>query len=353
MKLIKKIKNFLVDFYYKITFWFKGILDYFNYNYALNLEDINCSVIENNGYDVIKIELLNGCYYGRYFGCLDKIIIWCCKTVFYPHIYKKRVNIAYCMKDGDGYDKILTITEQAKPIYSFKEFEQLVRSSVFNWGEKYMDERKVITHVYIHCYVLYKPSKEESTSNIFNIQKRFYSDNSDFISPIKRDNNKKSFMSADSETIIYEGSHLIVILTGYFTYKFRGKQKEEIISYKISNISKKESNLLIINFINKLFYICIKYNIKIIYFHNLTFDGILILNGLLDYKPKGIGIKPLIIDKEIYQIKISFDKLEIILIDSLKMLPASLKKLAKAFIPELEGKLDFDSKLVNENNYYT
>ena len=98
-----------------------------------------------------------------------------------------------------------------------------------------------------------------------------------------------------------------------------------------------------------------------IYFHNLKFDGSFILDYLLNnkftYKDK-IDIKKdkncfttLIGDMgEFYTIKVCFGgERNITFVDSLKILPFKVKKIAKDFnLPILKGKINYDEYIVND-----
>ncbi len=96
-----------------------------------------------------------------------------------------------------------------------------------------------------------------------------------------------------------------------------------------------------------------------IYFHNEKFDGSFILNWLFEhnfpYVDKLIDKKcfSALIGQEgqFYNIKISFGRHSTIEIcDSLKLLPISIKELAKALKLEVEkGKIDYNDYIVDEN----
>lgn len=98
----------------------------------------------------------------------------------------------------------------------------------------------------------------------------------------------------------------------------------------------------------------------LIYFHNLKFDGSFILNYLLnndfEYKDKLLlrdnkGFTTLIGEEgEYYQIKINFahDK-QVIIQDSLKIIPLKVREIAKAFnLPIEKESIDYHNYIVNE-----
>lgn len=106
-----------------------------------------------------------------------------------------------------------------------------------------------------------------------------------------------------------------------------------------------------------LFMLYIQRNLKdsIIYFHNLKFDGSFILSWLINkgfkykdrlFKKDNKGYTCLISEEgQYYQITINFKKgVQIIIQDSLKLLPFSVKKIAKDFnLPISKGIIDYDN----------
>lgn len=104
---------------------------------------------------------------------------------------------------------------------------------------------------------------------------------------------------------------------------------------------------------------CRKYYGKIIYFHNLKFDGIFILSYLFsmheeykeDLKSIDRGFTSLIGDMgEFYSIDYKIAKNKTIhFVDSLKLIPFSEKRIAQDFkLPILKGKIDYHNYIIND-----
>ena len=99
---------------------------------------------------------------------------------------------------------------------------------------------------------------------------------------------------------------------------------------------------------------------NLIYFHNLKFDGSFILNYLLnnnyEYKPDlklrdKKGFTTLIGEEgQYYSIKINFSSTkQIVIYDSLKLIPLKVKKIAEAFnLPIKKGEIDYDKYEIND-----
>ena len=101
---------------------------------------------------------------------------------------------------------------------------------------------------------------------------------------------------------------------------------------------------------------CSNHNGALIYFHNLKFDGSFIMSWLLEngfpYEEKlsahsKRGFTTLIGDMgEFYQLKINFRaNMQVILYDSLKLIPMTVRSIAKAF------GLPIEKELIDYNDY--
>ena len=116
-----------------------------------------------------------------------------------------------------------------------------------------------------------------------------------------------------------------------------------------------EENIIIENNIDSFMKFLEKHSNTTFYFHNLKFDGEFIIYYLLTHGFKHIEKKSEADDKTFstlisdmgmfYQITIYFKKRKKVkIIDSLKIIPFSVKEIAKAFdIPESKLELDYDT----------
>lgn len=86
---------------------------------------------------------------------------------------------------------------------------------------------------------------------------------------------------------------------------------------------------------------------EIFYVHNLTFDGILIIENL---PKKEINFKAILFKSSIYELEIWSKNFKIILKCSLKLLPLPLKKIGNLLKKDYE-KLEFPHSFVNKENY--
>lgn len=105
---------------------------------------------------------------------------------------------------------------------------------------------------------------------------------------------------------------------------------------------------------------CSRHNGALIYFHNLRFDGTFIMSWLLEnqfpYEENLLchskkGFNALIGEMgEYYQIKINFaPNKQVIIYDSLKLIPLSVRDIAKAFnLPISKGTIDYDDYIIND-----
>lgn len=98
---------------------------------------------------------------------------------------------------------------------------------------------------------------------------------------------------------------------------------------------------------------------KIIYFHNLKFDGSFIIDYLLrngykyydDLDERTIGFSTLIGDMgQFYSLTVKFSsKCQVKFYDSLKLLPFSVRKIAEDFkLPILKEKIDYDDYIIDD-----
>jgi len=87
---------------------------------------------------------------------------------------------------------------------------------------------------------------------------------------------------------------------------------------------------------------------EIIYVHNLTFDGLLIIESIT--KKKKIKFDAVLFRSSIYELEIWTNKFKVKLKCSLKLFPLPLKKIGKLIGIEYE-KIEFPHDFVNENNY--
>ena len=105
---------------------------------------------------------------------------------------------------------------------------------------------------------------------------------------------------------------------------------------------------------------CSQHHGALIYFHNLRFDGTFIMTWLLE---NGFGYEENLLSHskkgfnaligemgEYYQIKINFaPNRQVIIYDSLKLIPLSVRDIAKAFnLPIRKGKIEYDKYEINE-----
>lgn len=100
------------------------------------------------------------------------------------------------------------------------------------------------------------------------------------------------------------------------------------------------SSKMMNDFVDRLALVCEKdREIKTVYFHNFArFDGILLLKHFLNLGDK-YTIKPLIVNKHLYEISVSKGKKRLFnLRDSYTLLPSSLKSLASNLCPSLGAK---------------
>jgi hypothetical protein len=175
------------------------------------------------------------------------------------------------------------------------------------------------------------------------LRKRFIKTKS--ISSIKKDRKlvTDKFATFDIETLTIDN-----VLIPYAICFFDGKDK---FSYYLSNIKNYGEMITqaILNILKP------KYTGYSIYIHNLSkFDGIFLMKYLANLNHSKYGkvtIKPIMRDNKIIQIKLSFNagKYSITLLDSLLLLPSSLKELALSFQVD-NLKTIFPYKFVN-NKY--
>lgn len=90
-----------------------------------------------------------------------------------------------------------------------------------------------------------------------------------------------------------------------------------------------------------------KPNLRVVYFHNLSrFDGIFIMNHIRKHRPEWV-LKPLMRNREVYQIEVRAMGKNILFRDSLRLLPGSLSKLGESLCPELGKKGEVDHSKVS------
>lgn len=90
-----------------------------------------------------------------------------------------------------------------------------------------------------------------------------------------------------------------------------------------------------------------KPNLRVVYFHNLSrFDGIFIMNHIRKHRPEWV-LKPLMRNREVYQIEVRAMGKKILFRDSLRLLPGSLSKLGESLCPELGKKGEVDHSKVS------
>ena len=148
--------------------------------------------------------------------------------------------------------------------------------------------------------------------------------------------------------------------TDYITYEKEGNTRVWLYSICDSNENIVENGTSIEQFMKTIS----KMKKPLIYFHNLKFDGSFILNWLLEngfeWKEKLIlrdnrGFSTLIGEEgQYYQIKINFahDK-QVIIQDSLKIIPLKVKEIAKAFNMEIEKEvINYNEYVVNEKTLH-
>lgn len=86
---------------------------------------------------------------------------------------------------------------------------------------------------------------------------------------------------------------------------------------------------------------------RVVYFHNLSrFDGIFIMNHIRKHRPEWV-LKPLMRNREVYQIEVRAMGKNILFRDSLRLLPGSLSKLGESLCPELGKKGEVDHSKVS------
>ena len=118
-----------------------------------------------------------------------------------------------------------------------------------------------------------------------------------------------------------------------------------IINNKKNIIYKKEANYNIIEDLINLFE---KEKVQeTIYVHNLTFDGIIIMENIPNKKVK---FKAILFKSNIYELELWSNNFKIILKCSLKLLPLPLKKIGKLLKKNYE-KLEFPHDFVNKENF--
>lgn len=168
-----------------------------------------------------------------------------------------------------------------------------------------------------------------------------------FLKKIK-DKKKKKYiliMSSDFETVILDNIHYVYAIG--LMYKSEINKiiyKDFFINTSKKNCLKKESNILLKEYIEYILRLSNSKNKIFIYFHNLrNFDGFFIVNIInehfnnIDKYKKKILIK----DNSIFYIKLN----NIIFLDSLNILNNKLSDIAKKFLKE--DKIDFDISKVD------
>lgn len=122
----------------------------------------------------------------------------------------------------------------------------------------------------------------------------------------------------------------------------------------VASISNKPKIVHISNDINKFFSFVFTLENKVIFFHNLKFDGQFIFYYLLThnfkcvwnakYRLKNHEFKTIIDEqKNIYQIRVKFNGFEVVFMDSYKLIPSSVEQIAKDFETKVvKTKCDFE-----------
>lgn len=126
---------------------------------------------------------------------------------------------------------------------------------------------------------------------------------------------------------------------------------EEYPDFLYTSFEERSSKMMK-DFVDRLALVCEKdREIKTVYFHNFArFDGILLLKHFLNLGDK-YSIKPLIVNKHLYEISVyKGKKLLFHLRDSYTLLPSSLKSLASNLCPSLGAKGYIDHKSVTVEN---
>jgi hypothetical protein len=160
--------------------------------------------------------------------------------------------------------------------------------------------------------------------------------------------NNNSFMTIDIETVLVDNKQVPYLICGYSNGKY-------IHSYA-NDLSKESISLMFKEFIGKM--LTFK-SVNKVYAHNLSgFDGILLLNHLLDYEDPNTTAKPMLFNNKLisigFEIKDPNDKSikpktrTIVFKDSLLMLPMSLQKLCNSF-NVTTPKTNFPFKLTDIN----
>lgn len=132
----------------------------------------------------------------------------------------------------------------------------------------------------------------------------------------------KIFMTFDIETVNIDGKLKPYLISGYAAGKY-------INSYA-TDLSIEAQNIMFKKFIKNILGLT---SIKVIYAHNISFDGLLLLKHLIRYGD--IKVEPLIFNGKLICIKIIIGigkkARTIVIKDSYLLLPNSLRKLCQAF----------------------
>lgn len=181
-----------------------------------------------------------------------------------------------------------------------------------------------------------------------------------YISKINNNFNKKNndiiYISADFETLLIDNEHYVFAIGYYYNNEFYNKNNFEYIyikdNLKNNDEIKRESENIIIEFINKLKLLS-KKNKKYIYFHNLgTFDGIFILKYINKMNIQDNLFEAIIRNNRIYKIKIE----NLIFLDTMLILNDNLENLAIKLLNDKKINIDYTSFnsykkcIINKNN---
>lgn len=291
-------------------------------------------------------------------------VITLCGAFYFDLIRGKRLNIALTfLEKSNGFTSTVTITPFATMINSYDSYVKLVDNSVSEWWEQYMDDDKILMMVYLN---IYEPLVDNLNKDVIKdivkkhdmlTNKRNYSTLSNenlkhfqYITKRGKDRYINKYITADTEAVIIDGEHVVVIAAAYFMCKQNEVDEKRVIFHAIPNkITKEASNTVIFKFIDDVLTYSDKFKIRYMYMHNLNYDGMLLMNALImDNK---YSITPKISDSDIYSIKVSCDNKYIIILDSLRLFTLSLQKVSNIFVPHLKGKLPFNHNLVSKDNY--
>jgi len=159
------------------------------------------------------------------------------------------------------------------------------------------------------------------------------------------------FAVGDLETIVVNNIHYPVLAGIYF--EIDDKVYHKIFSItnttNITNIAE-ASHKMMVQYIHFMAHIS-KLGISIMYFHNLNFDGMFLMNALVQMYGNSMNFNSSIINGQIYSIDLYLGDKSMFIKCSFKLLPLSLDKLAKCLLGKDSGKMKFNTADVNRNNF--